>query len=73
MERSKRFYQELFGLDVVLDQEGNAILTEGLVLQDRAVWEGVLGKEIIPKNNTTLPSFDFFYTTNGSAMASYTL
>ncbi len=51
MERSKRFYQELFGLDVVLDQEGNAILTEGLVLQDRAVWEGVLGKEIIPKNN----------------------
>ena len=50
MERSKRFYQELFGLDVVLDQEGNAILTEGLVLQDRAVWEGVLGKEIDRKS-----------------------
>lgn len=53
MERSKRFYKEMFGLDVVLDQEGNVILTEGLVLQDRAVWEGFLGKEIIPRNNGT--------------------
>lgn len=33
VERSKQFYKELFGLDVILDQEGNVILTEGLVLQ----------------------------------------
>lgn len=51
MERSKAFYKRLFGLDVILDQEGNVILTEGLVLQDAGVWETFLGKEIIPRNN----------------------
>ena len=30
IERSKQFYKKLFGLDVVLEQEGNVILTEGL-------------------------------------------
>ena len=34
MERSIRFYKELFGLQVILDQDGNVIMTEGLVLQD---------------------------------------
>ena len=34
IEQSKRFYHDLFGLDVVLDNDGNVILTEGLVLQD---------------------------------------
>ncbi len=38
MERAKQFYHELFGLDVILDQEGNAVLTEGLVLQEKTVW-----------------------------------
>ena len=32
MERSIKFYQELFGLQVILDQDGNVIMTEGLVL-----------------------------------------
>lgn len=32
LERSIRFYKTLFGLQVVLQQEGNVILTEGLVL-----------------------------------------
>ena len=34
MEKSKKFYHDLFGLDVVLDNGGNVILTEGLVLCD---------------------------------------
>ena len=34
IEKSKRFYKDLFGLDLVLDNGGNMILTEGLVLQD---------------------------------------
>ena len=34
MEKSKAFYKELFGLNVILDNDGNVILTEGLVLQD---------------------------------------
>ena len=34
IERSKKFYKDIFGLDVILDNEGNVILTGGLVLQD---------------------------------------
>ena len=32
--RSKKFYHDLFGLNTILDSDGNMILTEGLVLQD---------------------------------------
>ncbi len=30
IEKSIKFYKELFGLDVILDNDGNVILTEGL-------------------------------------------
>ena len=52
IERSKQFYHDLFGLEVVLDNDGNMILTEGLVLQDEKIWKDFLGKEIIPQNNS---------------------
>lgn len=52
IEKAKKFYHDLFGLDVVLDQEGNVILTEGLVLQDETIWKKYLGKEVVPKNNS---------------------
>ena len=53
MERAKRFYKNLFGLEVVLDQDGNVILTEGLVLQDAEIWRGFLKREIAPRNHAT--------------------
>ena len=37
MERAKGFYHDLFGLNVVLDNGGNMILTEGLVLQEGCI------------------------------------
>ena len=52
IERSKQFYHDLFGLDTVLDNDGNMILTEGLVLQDKKIWEKFLEKDIIPESNT---------------------
>ena len=52
IEKSKQFYHDLFGLDMVLDNDGNMILTEGLVLQDEKIWKEFLGKEIIPKSNS---------------------
>lgn len=52
MERSKKFYHDLFGLDTVVDQDGNVILTEGLVLQDEKLWKTFLGREVIPENNS---------------------
>lgn len=52
IEKSKQFYHELFGLDMILDNDGNVILTEGLVLQEKKIWSEFLGKEIISKNNS---------------------
>lgn len=53
MDRAIRFYKEIFGLQVVLNQDGNVIMTEGLVLQDSKIWKDFLDRELIPKNNTT--------------------
>ena len=52
IEKSKQFYHDLFGLDTVLDNDGNMILTEGLVLQDEKVWKQFLDKDVISKNNS---------------------
>ncbi len=51
IEKAKQFYHDLFGLDRILDNDGNMILTEGLVLQDEKIWKEFLGKDIIPQNN----------------------
>ena len=51
IEKSKQFYHDLFGLDTILDNDGNIILTEGLVLQDEKIWKSFLEKEVIPENN----------------------
>ncbi len=51
--RSRRFYQDLFGLEPVLDHGGNMILTEGLVLQEEKYWKEFLGRAIIPENNAS--------------------
>lgn len=53
MERAIRFYKEIFGLQVILNQDGNVIMTEGLVLQDAKIWKNFLDRELIPKNNMT--------------------
>ena len=52
IEKSRQFYNELFGLDLVLDNDGNMILTEGLVIQDEKIWKELLGKEILPESNS---------------------
>ncbi len=53
IEKSRQFYHDLFGLDPVLDNDGNLILTEGLVLQDEKIWKKFLGKDILPENNAS--------------------
>ena len=52
IERSRQFYHELFGLEMILDNGGNMILTEGLVLQDEKYWKEFLGRDIVPENNS---------------------
>ena len=53
VERSIAFYKELFGLQVIRRFDGNVILTEGLVLQERKVWENLVGQQINYQGNAT--------------------
>jgi len=52
IEKSREFYHKLFGIDLVLDNNGNMILTDGLVLQDEKIWKSFLGKDIVFKSNS---------------------
>ena len=52
IEKSRQFYHDMFGIDLVLDNDGNMILTEGLVLQDERIWKNFLGKDIVSKSNS---------------------
>ena len=53
IEKSRAFYHDLFGIDLVLDNDGNMVLTEGLVLQDEKIWKNFLGKDIVSKSNSS--------------------
>ena len=52
IEKSRKFYHDLFGIELVLDNDGNMILTEGLVLQDEKIWKSFLERDIVPKSNS---------------------
>ena len=55
IERSRQFYHDLFGFELVLNNDGNMILTEGLVLQEKNTGESSLEeisfRRIIPANS----------------------
>lgn len=53
IEKSRQFYHDLFGLDMILDNDGNMILTEGLVLQEKKIWKEFLSKDIISESNSS--------------------
>ena len=51
IEKSRMFYRDLFGLDRIVENDGNMMLMDGLVLQDEKIWREYLGKEVVPKNH----------------------
>ncbi len=51
--RARQFYHDLFGLEMIRDNDGNMILTEGLALQEEKYWKEFLGRDIIPENNAS--------------------
>ncbi|HKM33868.1 MAG TPA: VOC family protein [Lachnospiraceae bacterium] len=53
IEKSIKFYRDLFGLQVILDQDGNVIMSEGLVIQDAKLWKDFIQRDLKPKNNMT--------------------
>ena len=53
IERSRQFYQDLIGLELILDNDGNMILTQGIVLQEVKYWKEFLGRNIVYENNSS--------------------
>ena len=52
IEKSRKYYHDLFGLELVVDNDGNMILTEGLVLQAESYWKEFLKRDIAWMNNS---------------------
>ena len=51
IEKSKQFYHDLFGFEVLVDFDGNMILTDGLVLEEEQYCKGSLKREVMHENN----------------------
>lgn len=51
IDKSVEFYKKLFGLEVVVNNGGNIIMTQGLALQDMEYWQKFTGKNCISRNN----------------------
>ncbi len=58
LEESKKFYKDLFGLEVIRDFDSNLMLMEGLVLQDKKVWQECIGMKVVKENNSSLLYFE---------------
>ena len=51
IKKAMKYYHDLFGLEMLADNDGNMILSGGLVLQEEKYWRAFLGKDVIPQNN----------------------
>ena len=52
IEKSLKFYHDVFGFEPVQDNDGNMVLTDGLVLQAESWWKEFLQKDVIGRNNS---------------------
>ncbi len=52
IEKAKKYYHDLFGLNMLADNDGNMILSGGLYLQEEKYWRGFIGKDVISHNNS---------------------
>lgn len=52
IEKARQFYHDLFRLEMITDNDGNIILTDGLVLQEEKYWKEFLKRDIIPQSNS---------------------
>lgn len=52
-DRALKFYHDMFGLQLLHDNDGNMELTGGLYLQEAKYWEQFLQKSITSRSNST--------------------
>ena len=50
-QKAMKYYHDLFSLEILQDNDGNMILSDGLILQDEKYWRGFISKDVIPQNN----------------------
>ena len=53
MERARKFYEDIFGLELLQDNDGNMLLSGGVALQRKDIWEKFLGRDVLPKSNAS--------------------
>lgn len=51
INKSLQFYKDVFGLELITDNNGNMILSCGLVLQAESYWKEFLKKDVTWRNN----------------------
>lgn len=51
--KALKFYSDMFGFNLVKDNDGNMELTDNLFLQEEKYWRTFLGEKIIKRNNCT--------------------
>lgn len=49
--RALKFYRDVFGIQLLQDNDGNMELTDNLYLQESGYWEQFTKKSIIPNSN----------------------
>lgn len=50
-KKALKFYQEMFGFELLQDNDGNMELSNNLYLQELKYWEKFTGRTVQPKNN----------------------
>ena len=50
--KSYKYYHDLFGFELISDNDGNMVLTNGLVLQSESYWKEFIQKDVIYQNNS---------------------
>lgn len=53
IKKAENYYHDLFGLETLADNDGNMLLSDGLVLQEEKYWRMFLGKYVIPRSNAS--------------------
>ena len=54
VEQSKKFYHDLFGLQVINDNVDYVMMSEGLVLQEQKTWEQLIDSNTVIGNASEL-------------------
>ena len=49
--KALKFYQDMFGFELIRDNDGNMELSENLVLQEEKYWKRFTGRRVIPQSN----------------------